>query len=116
MAYRNFEDIVNVGEFTERITLLQQTQSVGAAGDLQQSWTFDSTRYAKVEVDNAAEQVDQYSLESKTTLVVTTYQIKAGNKWRLVYDGREYDITSINKIRNSPYCEIRATEVRDGNN
>ena len=37
MAYRNFEDIVNVGEFTERITLLQQTQTSSAAGDVQQS-------------------------------------------------------------------------------
>ena len=116
MAYRNFEDIVNVGEFTERITLLQQTQTSGAAGDIQQSWTFHSTKFAKVEMQTTDEQMNEYSLESRPTLVITTYLIPANNKWRIVYDGKEYDITSINKIRNSPYCEVRATMVRDGNN
>ena len=116
MAYRNFEDIVNVGEFTERITLLQQTQTSGAAGDIQQSWTFHSAKFAKVEMQTADEQMNEYSLESRPTLIVTTYLIPANNKWRIVYDGKEYDINAINKIRNSPYCEVRATMVRDGNN
>ena len=62
------------------------------------------------------EQMNEYSLESMPTLVVTTYLIPANNKWRIVYDGKEYDINAINKIRNSPYCEVRATMVRDGNN
>ncbi len=67
-------------------------------------------------MQTADEQMNEYSLESRPTLVVTTYLIPANNKWRIVYDGKEYDITSINKIRNSPYCEVRATMVRDGNN
>ena len=116
MAYRNFEDIVTVGEFTERITLLRQTPTSGSAGDLQPAWTFHSTKFANVETPTADEQMNEYTVESRATLVVTTYLIPANNKWRLVYEGKEYDINTINKIRNSPYCEVRATQVRDGNN
>lgn len=106
------ENRINIGELDTLVIVQSVTQTRGARGENQTTFTEYSKVYAKVE-KVTSEMVNDENLEAGRSISLTIYKIPAlSTRWRIVISGTPYEIRSIDTIsRISPLCTLSLAAI-----
>ena len=105
-------EFINPGDLDRRIKIIRPYRSYGAEGQEIVDRRVIAERWASVDVDASDEDLEDGNVRSVHWLDITMYQLPimmTGDE--LEYDGRRYNITSINEVRLTPFVKVRAREV-----
>lgn len=101
-------EYINQGEFDQEIHLQEVNIEKDSRSATVRTFQTKHTPYAKVVEMNIAESIINEGSRMRTMIEVTTYFLKINNRWRIVWDGDNYDITTVNKVPSSPFMKVVA--------
>lgn len=105
-------EYINPGDLDRRITIIRPHRSTGAKGQEIVDRRALATRWASVDIDASDEDVEDSNVRSVQWLDITMYKFPPMRVTdELEFDGRRYNITSINEVRMTPFVKVRAREV-----
>lgn len=105
-------EFINPGDLDRRITIVRPNVTIGTKGQEIVDRQVIATRWASVDVDASDEDVEDGNVRSVRWLDITMYQLSTMMvSDEIEYDGRRYNITSINEVRFTPFIKVRAREV-----
>jgi SPP1 family predicted phage head-tail adaptor len=88
--------VAGVGQMTERITIEGMSETPDGYGGSTRTWATVLEAWAAVEVLSATEQGERGGERGVTSAQVTLYRTTVvGSEHRLVWDGRNWDITGV---------------------
>ena len=105
-------EFINPGDLNRRITIIRPYRSYGAEGQEIVDRRPIAERWASVDIDASDEDLEDGNVRSVHWLDITMYQVPimmTGDE--LEFEGRRYNITSINEVRLTPFIKVRAREV-----
>ncbi|MCR5710730.1 MAG: head-tail adaptor protein [Bacteroidales bacterium] len=105
-------EFINPGDLDRRITIIRPYRSYGAEGQEIVDRRPIAERWASVDIDASDEDLQDGNVRSVHWLDITMYQLPimmTGDE--LEFEGRRYNITSINEVRLTPFVKVRAREV-----
>lgn len=105
-------EYINPGDLDRRITIIRPYRSTGTRGQEIVDRRPIAERWASVDVEASDEDVEDGNVRSVRWLDITMYQfptMQAGDE--LEFEGRRYNITSINEVRFTPFIKVKAREV-----
>lgn len=105
-------DFINPGDLDQRIRIVRVTSTIGAKGQDIASRTLLAERWASVEADAGEEGEEESNVRSVIWLTVVMYRFAPLMLTdEIEYDGRRFNVTSINEIRMTPFVTVKAREV-----
>ena len=105
-------EYINPGDLDRRISIIQITTARGTKGQEIVTRTKIAERWASVDIDANDEDVEDGNIRSVQWLDITMYQfpqMKVTDE--IDYNGRRFNVTSINEVRMTPFIKVRAREV-----
>ena len=105
-------EFINPGDLDRRITIIRPYRSYGAEGQEIVDRRPIAERWASVDIDASDEDLEDGNVRYVHWLDITMYQLPimmTGDE--LEFEGRRYNITSINEVRLTPFIKVRAREV-----
>lgn len=105
-------EFINPGDLDRRITIIRVTRTIGERGQEIVDRQPLAERWASVNIDATDEAVDERNVRSARWLDITMYQfpmMKVTDE--IEFQGKRYNVTSINEVRMTPFINVRALEV-----
>jgi len=101
------ENRINIGQLDTLVLLRSCVITYGRQGAKKYTFQDYGQVYAKVE-RTVSETVTNTNLEEGQEITLTIYKVQdLTTRWRVVVDGRSYEITAIDPIsRVSPLCQL----------
>ena len=109
-------DKVNIGDFLNKVTLLQPTQSKTARGAIQQTWQPIAQVYGKVTFNHAAEVMVDQNIVNPDRAEFTTYlRSDVTPECRMEINGQLYGIDSVERMQLQPIMVVKGTKLTERN-
>lgn len=107
---------MSIGEMRHRITLQKSITSINENGYETEVWEDVKTVWAAVENLSGREYFAAAAVQAQNTVKFTIrYLVGLDQTMKIVFQGRDYNITGIDNIKyNNRYMEIKAVEVDEG--
>lgn len=91
---------INCGEFTEMVLFKKMEEKRTTSGAIDKKYVDAGKAYAKVVNKSLGESADETKIILSSVIEVTTYILTGvDNTYRVVHEGKEYEILSVNKIK-----------------
>lgn len=107
---------MDIGKLDQRITLQSRSVAADAAGQDTITWTDVATVWAQVQAVRGREFFAAAQVQQEQTLKVRIrYRADVLPTWRLVWQGRNHDITGVISVGRKEMTEIMCLQgVKDG--
>lgn len=105
-------EFINPGDLDRRIRIVRPVTTLGDKGQEVVTRTPLCCRFASVDVDASDEDVEDDNVRSVRWLDIVMYRLPAMCVTdEIEFEGRRYNITSVNEVRRTPFVKVRAREV-----
>lgn len=105
-------EYINPGDLDKMIQIIRPNRTTGAKGQEIVSRQLLAERWASVNTESNDEDVEDGNVGSIQWLDITMYQFPQMMVTdEIEFDGRRFNITSINSIRMTPFIRVHAREV-----
>ena len=105
-------DFINPGDLDRQILIVRPYRTTGDKGQMVVDRHAIARRRASVNIESSDEDVEDSNVGSVQWLDITMYRfpdMKVTDE--LEFDGRRFNITSINEVRMTPFIKVRARGV-----
>ena len=103
---------INPGDLNRRVKIIRVSHTIGAKGQDVETRTEIAERWASIDIDASDEDVEDSNIQSVAWLDITMYRYSGLVVTdEIVFDGRRFNVTSINEVRMTPFVKVRAREV-----
>lgn len=105
-------EFINPGDLDRRIRIIRVNRSTGEKGQEIADRQPLAERWASVDIDATDESVDERNVRSARWLDITMYRLPSMKVTdEIEFQGKRYNVTSINEVRMTPFIKVRALEV-----
>lgn len=105
------ETTVDIGKMDQRVQIYRITRTMGTQGQPIETRSLVCDIWAAVDDRTNDEQLDDSNIYPVRQMTVTVYARPISENCELRYDGVDYNILSTDKIKNSPFMEMRVREI-----
>lgn len=107
-------DKVNIGDFLNKVTILQPQQSKSNRGAIKQTWEVLAQVYGKVTISHAAETIVDQNIVNPDRVTFATYlRSDVTTECRMEIDGKLYGISSVERMQMQPVMVINGEKLTE---
>ena len=105
-------EFINPGDLDRQITIIRVHRSLGDKGQEVVDRQPSAVRFASVNIESSDEAVEDSNNRSIGWLDITMYRFPPMmTSDEIEFQGKRYNVTSINEVRLTPFVKVRAREV-----
>lgn len=107
-------DKVNIGDFLNKVTILQPQLSKSGRGAIEQTWQPLAQVYGKVTITHAAETIIDQNIVNPDRVTFATYlRSDVTTECRMEIDGKLYGISSVERMQMQPIMVINGEKLTE---
>lgn len=99
----------NPGRFINKMIWMEPVNTRSPTGGINRKWELKEHFFSEITSDENSEEKTEHEIIRKQNITFVTWKCAVTTGWKISYNEKQYNVTSLKILENGRYAEYKAT-------